>query len=71
MVGMEPAAGIDPETVKTHADRRYAAWLRRVDERLEAACGVGSIDLPDVDYRAWHDDGLTPSQAARAAFRSI
>ena len=28
----------------------FDAWLKEVDQELESICGLGTIDLTDVDY---------------------
>lgn len=47
----------------------FEAWLTKVDTILVSRCGVESADLPDCCYADWHEDGYTPSQAARKALR--
>jgi len=50
-------------------DRAFQAWMAKVDAILVSKTGLESADLPDVCYREMHDDGDSPSQAARAAIR--
>lgn len=52
----------------TDTDRTaFDAWLAAVDNALEARCGLTSLDLADVSYYDWYEDGFTPVQAARLA----
>jgi hypothetical protein len=50
-------------------DRAYAAWMAKVDAILVRKTGLDSNDLPDICYRDMHDDGASPSEAAREAIR--
>lgn len=45
----------------------FDAWMARVDAQLEARCGLTSLDLADVCYADWYEDGLPASTAARLA----
>lgn len=41
-------------------------WMMELDRVLNYVYGVTSADLPDMDYRTWYDDGLTPAEATEA-----
>jgi len=47
----------------------FAEWLRQVDAACERIAGVSVHDLADCCFADWHDDGITPTQAARRALR--
>lgn len=48
----------------------FEEWMAVIDGLLSKKLGVESSDLPDLPYRDWHDDGLSPSRAASRAARS-
>ena len=45
-------------------------WLDKVDMVIEQKFGIGTSDLPDVDYWSWCEDGMTPKRAAMKALRN-
>ncbi len=49
--------------------RTFEQWLDAVDAAIDAQIGLTSMDLPDVAYRDWYDDGLPPSRAAAKAIK--
>ncbi len=49
----------------------YEVWMSRVDAACEKIAGVSIHDLPDCCYADWHEEGLTPAQAARRAIRQM
>lgn len=49
---------------------QFDDWMERVDYFLKALCGLCHRDLPDVCYRDWFDDGLSPKNAASRAWKS-
>ena len=51
-------------------DSRFATWKQRVDQHVQALCGLTCDDLPDVCYRDWFDEGLHYIQAAKRTVRS-
>lgn len=53
------------------SEAAFAAWMVKVNAALEKRCGVSSDDLPDCCYRDWHEDGYSPSAAAREAIRAF
>jgi len=48
----------------------FKQWLEHVNFHLETQHGLSSEDLPDCCYRDWHDEGVTPLQAAKRAIRN-
>lgn len=48
-------------------DGDFTKWMAAVDKKLLNAVGLTSMDLADMCYRDWHEDGMTPTEAARAA----
>jgi hypothetical protein len=44
----------------------FEAWLEQIDRILPCH----HDDLPDVCYRDWYDDGVSPSQAAKRALKN-
>jgi hypothetical protein len=53
-----------PATAAPGGDDAYAAWMARVDARIGRKCGLATADLPDADYRAWFDRGVSSVEAA-------
>jgi hypothetical protein len=49
----------------------FDAWMRQVDAYLFDELGLTSADLPDMLWADWHEEGLTPRQAARRALRAV
>ena len=45
-------------------------WMKAVNERIKALCGVSADDLPDVCYGDWYAEGMTTSRAAVLAVRN-
>jgi hypothetical protein len=54
-----------PKTAKT-----FEQWMTAVDAAVERLCGLSASDLPDVCYRDWYEDGISPATAARRAVRN-
>ena len=50
--------------------RTFEEWKEAVDEEVFARTGLSADDLPDVCYRDWYDDDVSPASAARRALRS-
>lgn len=48
----------------------FETWMKAVDSACIKRSGVSIHDLPDVCYRDWYEDGMSPALAARAAIRS-
>jgi len=48
----------------------FASWMHQVDTLLDAAVGLVSSDLEDVNYRDWYEDGVKPASAAKRAIRN-
>jgi hypothetical protein len=51
-------------------EQKFRAWMQKVNHEVELLCGMSSDDLPDVCYRDWFDDGVTPSRAAKRAMKN-
>lgn len=70
-----PVAAPAPDTHRAEmetamAEQRFKAWMRAVDQKISLKVGLSADDLPDVCYRDWFDDGLSPAKAAARAIRS-
>lgn len=52
------------------AQNTFEIWMKKVDQELEARCGLVSLDLADMPYRDWYEDGYTPSEAAQEALEN-
>ena len=48
----------------------FTEWMAHVDKRLWVRTGTESADLPDCDYRAWYDAGISAWHAAQRALRN-
>jgi len=44
---------------------QFAAWMKKVDGRIEELCGLSHRDLADQWLRHWFEAGVTPREAAR------
>ena len=42
----------------------FKVWMHKVDAAIEASTGLSAYDLPDVCYRDWFEDGMSPRDAA-------
>lgn len=42
----------------------FEKWKQLVDQEVQARFGVSADDLPDAPYRDWHDESLSPKEAA-------
>ena len=52
----------------TTDDTRFEEWMRDVDAIIASKLGgFDSNDLPDMCYRDWHEEGMTPKSAAARA----
>tara|TARA_R100001594_G_scaffold46669_3_gene79750 strand:+ start:15398 stop:15676 length:279 start_codon:yes stop_codon:yes gene_type:complete len=49
-------------------DTAYKNWLADCDKQISAKIGVGHLDLPDVFFRDYFDDGMTPAEAIDTAY---
>jgi len=47
----------------------FEQWSRKVDNAVNAICGMSTYDLPDCDYWTWYDEGVSPSTAANRAIK--
>lgn len=47
----------------------FQDWKRLVNIQIEKMCGLSSDDLPDCNYRDWHEDGVSATAAARRAIK--
>ena len=41
----------------------FLDWGLAVNAYCERDMGLSLLDLPDMDYSSWYEDGLTPRQA--------
>ena len=48
----------------------FSEWMKRVDAVLVRICGMGSDDLPDVDYWELFDNDSDPAYAALHALEA-
>jgi hypothetical protein len=39
-------------------------WMTEVNTEVVAQAGVRALDLPDAEYRAWYDEGISPQDVA-------
>jgi hypothetical protein len=50
--------------------RSFDEWMREVDRAIARKAGLSALDLPDVPYRDWYEDGVRPASAAAKAIRN-
>jgi len=50
--------------------KTFEAWMILVNDAIWAKAGCFADDLPDVCYRDWYDDGMSPKAAASRAIKS-
>ena len=50
--------------------QNFDDWKRAVDDAVGRLTGLSADDLPDVCYRDWYDDDVSPVVAARRAIRN-
>ena len=51
--------------------KTFEQWMQLVDKIIsDKLMGMTSEDLPDICYRDYYDDGMTPRQVAAMAIRS-
>lgn len=48
----------------------FDEWMRTIDARIRAVCGLTSEDLPDCPYAVWHEEGIPAATAARKALKN-
>ena len=48
----------------------FETWMREVDVQCWRRGGCSTGDLPDVNYREWFDNGLSPKSAACRALKN-
>jgi len=47
----------------------FESWMREVDEAINGACGLSSLDLMDLSYLDMFEDGYAPKGAAHEALK--
>ena len=48
-------------------EETFENWMKKVNVCISNICGLTANDLPDVCYRDFYDDELTPHEAAQEA----
>jgi hypothetical protein len=48
----------------------FEEWMAKVNSAVEHDSSMSASDLPDVPYREWYDDDMTPRAAARKAIKN-
>jgi hypothetical protein len=56
--------------VLTMPKKTFDQWMKEVDAELVRRCGMGYLDLPDVSYRQWWEDGVSVKGAASRAIKA-
>ena len=46
------------------AEQDYRIWWAAIDHLVRRKMGFGLLDLPDYQFRAAYDSGMTPSEVA-------
>lgn len=44
---------------------QFEDWMERVDRAVQNRIGLSYLDLPDVAYWDYFEDGMTPTQVAK------
>ena len=44
-------------------DMSFGSWMAALDQHVIVAVGLSVHDLPDMTFRDWYEDGLTPAEA--------
>lgn len=52
------------------ARKSFEDWMKEVDVHLRTLCYLSHLDLPDVCYHDWYDDGVSAKTAAKRAFKN-
>jgi len=52
-------------------DPGFKEWLSKVNSLVAGRFGLGIYDLPDMMYRDWYDDEMTPDEAVRQVMDSL
>ena len=47
----------------------YVIWWNKANALVEAKLGVSLLDLPDMPFRDWFDDGKSPAFVAAKAVK--
>jgi len=50
-------------------EKRFEAWLEKVDRAVQSRIGLSYKDLADVPFRDWFEQGFSPNRAATALIR--
>jgi hypothetical protein len=46
-----------------HTELRFNEWMAVLDSHVWTKMGVSVHDLPDMSFRDWFDEGISPEQA--------
>lgn len=49
----------------TSPQTMFDRWMSAVDGHVQIKLGVSVHDLPDMCFRDYYDDGMTPAQVAQ------
>ena len=59
------------KTTNMNTGQTFEHWMKSVDKIIsDKLMGMTSADLPDMCYRDYYDDGMSPRQVAAMAIRS-
>jgi len=64
------ARGRVSEAEDDPSDAKFKEWMKKADDACYLNYGMSIHDLPDVPFRDWFKDGVTPTRAAARAVRS-
>lgn len=56
--------------MKTEQQKRFEAWMAKVEKTILSTVGLSYKDLADQPYFTWFEAGYSPSRAARQAIAS-
>ena len=50
--------------------KTFESWMKNVDQIITATIGLSALDLPDVCYADWFENGMSAKAAARKAIKN-
>lgn len=66
VVAVTPTEIYNKPTKGSKVDK-FSIWCNNIDSALMGTIGLAASDLPDIPFRAYFDDGLTPAEAIESA----
>ena len=57
------------DQISASEESRFKTWKQAVNAACHKLCGLTTDDLPDVDFWAWFEEGVSPTTAARRTIK--